>query len=221
VIRVLLADDQALVRGGFRALLDAQDDIEVVGEAGDGDEAVELATELVPDVVLMDIRMPGVDGLEATKRIAADERLAEVRIVILTTFEVDEYVFEAIRVGASGFLVKDTEPADLLRAVRAVAAGEALLSPSVTRRLIGEFAARAKEPRPRSDLDVLTEREREVVALVAEGLSNDEIAERLVLSPATAKTHVSRAMVKLGMRDRAQLVVLAYESGLVRPGWVD
>jgi DNA-binding NarL/FixJ family response regulator len=221
VIRVLLADDQALVRGGFRALLDAQEDIEVVGEAGDGDEAVELATELVPDVVLMDIRMPGVDGLEATKRIAADERLAEVRIVILTTFEVDEYVFEAIRVGASGFLVKDTEPADLLRAVRAVAAGEALLSPSVTRRLIGEFAARAKEPRPRSDLDVLTEREREVVALVAEGLSNDEIAERLVLSPATAKTHVSRAMVKLGMRDRAQLVVLAYESGLVRPGWVD
>jgi DNA-binding NarL/FixJ family response regulator len=221
VIRVLLADDQALVRGGFRALLDAQEDIEVVGEAGDGDEAVELATELVPDVVLMDIRMPGVDGLEATKRIAADERLAEVRIVILTTFEVDEYVFEAIRVGASGFLVKDTEPADLLRAVRAVAAGEALLSPSVTRRLIAEFAARAKEPSPRSDLDVLTEREREVVALVAEGLSNDEIAERLVLSPATAKTHVSRAMVKLGIRDRAQLVVLAYESGLVRPGWVD
>jgi DNA-binding NarL/FixJ family response regulator len=221
VIRVLLADDQALVRGGFRALLDAQEDIEVVGEAGDGDEAVELATELVPDVVLMDIRMPGVDGLEATKRIAADERLAEVRIVILTTFEVDEYVFEAIRVGASGFLVKDTEPADLLRAVRAVAGGEALLSPSVTRRLIAEFAARAKEPRPQSDLDVLTEREREVVSLVAEGLSNDEIAERLVLSPATAKTHVSRAMVKLGVRDRAQLVVLAYESGLVRPGWVD
>ena len=221
VIRVLLVDDQALVRGGFRALLDAQDDIEVVGEAGDGEEAVRLATELVPDVVLMDIRMPGVDGLEATKRIAADEQLNDVRIVILTTFEVDEYVFEALRVGASGFLVKDTEPAELLRAVRAVAGGEALLSPSVTRRLIAEFAARAKEPRPQSDLDVLTEREREVMALVAEGLSNDEIAQRLYVSPATAKTHVSRAMVKLGARDRAQLVVTAYESGLVRPGWLD
>ena len=221
MIRVLLADDQALVRAGFRALLDAQDDIEVVGEAGDGEEAVRLATELVPDVVLMDIRMPGVDGLEATKRIAADERLNDVRIVILTTFEVDEYVFEALRVGASGFLVKDTEPAELLRAVRAVAGGEALLSPGVTRRLIAEFAARAKEPRPQSDLEVLTEREREVMALVAEGLSNEEIAQRLYVSPATAKTHVSRAMVKLGARDRAQLVVTAYESGLVRPGWLD
>ena len=220
MIRVLLADDQALVRAGFRALLDAEDDIEVVGEAGDGEEAVHLAVELVPDVVLMDIRMPGMDGLEATKRIAADERLGGVRIVILTTFEVDEYVFEAIRAGASGFLVKDTEPADLLRAVRAVAGGEALLSPSVTRRVIEEFATRSKHPAPAEALEVLTEREREVMALVAEGLSNDEIAERLFLSPATAKTHVSRAMVKLGVRDRAQLVVLAYETGLVRPGWL-
>jgi DNA-binding NarL/FixJ family response regulator len=221
MIRVLLADDQALVRAGFRALLDAQEGIEVVGEAADGEEAVRLARALRPDVVLMDIRMPGLDGLEATKRIAADEELNEVRIVILTTFEVDEYVFEALRVGASGFLVKDTEPAELLRAVRAVAGGEALLSPGVTRRLIAEFAARAKEPRPQSDLEVLTEREREVMALVAEGLSNEEIAQRLYVSPATAKTHVSRAMVKLGARDRAQLVVTAYESGLVRPGWLD
>jgi DNA-binding NarL/FixJ family response regulator len=221
VIRVLLADDQALVRAGFRALLDAQDDIEVVGEAGDGEEAARLAAGLVPDVVLMDIRMPGVDGLAATRMIAENTRLGDVRIVILTTFELDEYVFEAIRAGASGFLVKDTEPVELIRGVRAVAAGDALLSPGVTRRLIGEFAARAKQARPVDTLDPLTEREREVMALVASGLSNEEIAARLVVSPATAKTHVSRAMVKLGARDRAQLVVLAYESGLVRPGWID
>ena len=220
MIRVLLADDQALVRAGFRALLDAEDDVEVVGEASEGDEAARLAKHLVPDVVLMDIRMPGVDGLEATRRISADEGLAAVRVVILTTFDLDEYVFEALRIGASGFLVKDTEPAELIQAVRAVARGDALLAPGVTRRLVEEFATRAKEPAATSDLDRLTDREREVVALVAEGLSNDEIAERLIVSPATAKTHVSRAMVKLGARDRAQLVVLAYESGLVRPGWL-
>jgi len=221
VIRVLLADDQALVRAGFRALLDAQPDIEVVGEAGDGAAAVELASSANPDVVLMDIRMPVLDGLAATHKIAADPRLGSVRIVILTTFELDEYVFEAIRIGASGFLVKDTEPADLLRGVRAVAAGNALLSPSVTRRLIAQFAARSKRPRDAGRLDVLTDREREVLALVAAGLTNDEIAERLVLSPLTVKTHVSRAMGKLDVRDRAQLVVLAYETGLVRPGWLD
>jgi DNA-binding NarL/FixJ family response regulator len=219
VIRVLLADDQDLVRAGFGALLGAQDDIEVVGEAGDGDEAVELARHHRPDIVLMDIRMPGTDGLAATRAIAADDRLDGVRIVILTTFELDEYVFEAIRAGASGFVVKNTKPVELLRAVRAVAAGDALLSPSVTRRLMREFAARTREA-PRSPaLDALTEREREVMALVAEGLTNDEIAERLVVSPLTAKTHVSHVMVKLGARDRIQLVVFAYESGLVRPGW--
>jgi DNA-binding NarL/FixJ family response regulator len=219
VIRVLLADDQDLVRAGFGALLDAQDDIEVVGEAGDGDEAVQLARHHRPDIVLMDIRMPGTDGLAATRAIAADDQLDGVRIVILTTFELDEYVFEAIRAGASGFVVKNTKPVELLRAVRAVAAGDALLSPSVTRRLMREFAVRTREA-PRSPaLDALTEREREVMALVAEGLTNDEIAERLVVSPLTAKTHVSRAMVKLGARDRIQLVVFGYESGLVRPGW--
>ncbi|HEY3504277.1 MAG TPA: response regulator transcription factor [Actinocatenispora sp.] len=221
MIRVLLADDQALVRAGFRALLDAEDGVEVVGEAGDGDEAVALVRRLVPDLVLMDIRMPGTDGLEATRRIAADERLAAVRVVILTTFELDEYVFEAIRCGASGFLVKDTEPAELLQAVRAVARGDALLSPSVTRRLIAEFAVRARRPKEYPRLATLTDREREVMALVGQGLSNEEIADTLVVSPATAKTHVSRAMVKLAARDRAQLVVIAYESGLVRPGWLD
>ena len=221
MIRVLLADDQDLVRAGFRALLDAEQDIEVVGEADDGEQAARLAAELVPDVVLMDIRMPGVDGLEATRRIASDERLAAVRIVILTTFDLDEYVFEAVRLGASGFLVKDTEPADLVRAVRAAAGGDALLSPGITRRLIEEFATHTREPRPSPDLNQLTEREREVMGLVAAGLSNEEIAKRLFVSPATAKTHVSRAMVKLGARDRAQLVVFAYESGLVRPGWMD
>ena len=219
MIRVVLADDQVLVRAGFRALLDAQDDIEVVGEAGDGEQAVGLAAELTPDVVLMDIRMPGTDGLAATRRISADGDLAGVRVVILTTFELDEYVFEAIRSGASGFLVKDTEPDELVQAVRVVAGGDALLSPSVTRRLIGEFAARAKEPHDAGGLDELTDREQEVLALVADGLSNHEIARRLYVSPATAKTHVSRAMIKLRARDRAQLVVIAYESGLVRPGW--
>jgi len=219
MIRVVLADDQVLVRAGFRALLDAQDDIEVVAEAGDGEQAVRLATELTPDVVLMDIRMPGTDGLAATRRISADGHLAGVRVVILTTFELDEYVFEAIRAGASGFLVKDTEPDELVQAVRVVAGGDALLSPSVTRRLIGEFAARAKAPHDVGGLDELTDREQEVLALVADGLSNAEIAKRLYLSPATAKTHVSRAMIKLRARDRAQLVVIAYESGLVRPGW--
>jgi DNA-binding NarL/FixJ family response regulator len=220
MIRVLLADDQALVRAGFRALLDAQEDIEVVGEAVDGEEAVRLSRDHAPDVVLMDIRMPGMDGLEATRIIAGDENLNAVRIVILTTFDLDEYVFEALRVGASGFLVKNTEPAELVHAVRAVAAGDALLSPGVTKRLVMEFAARSRQPRPAAELDALTDREREVMALVAEGLSNAEIAERLVVSPATAKTHVSRAMVKLGARDRAQMVVLAYESGLARPGWL-
>jgi DNA-binding NarL/FixJ family response regulator len=219
VISVVIADDQALVRGGFRALLDAQDDIEVTGEAADGDEAVELTQQLRPDVVLMDIRMPGVDGLAATRRITEDERLADVKVVILTTFDLDEYVFEAIRAGANGFLVKDTEPAELLRAVRAVVAGDALLSPGVTRQLIEEFASRAKDPAGLPDLARLTDREREVVSLVAAGLTNDEIATRLIMSGATAKTHVSRAMGKLGARDRAQLVVFAYESGLVRPGW--
>jgi DNA-binding NarL/FixJ family response regulator len=220
-IRVLLADDQALVRAGFRSLLDAQDDVEVVGEASDGEEAVRLATELTPDVVLMDIRMPGIDGLTATRAIAADPGLSEIRVVILTTFGEDEYVFEALRSGASGFLVKDTEPIELLHAVRVVADGEALLSPGITRRLIEEFATHAKDISPSAELDQLTDREREVMALVAQGLTNDEIARRLFISPATAKTHVSRTMGKLGARDRAQLVVIAFESGLVRPGWVD
>ncbi|TKS99444.1 response regulator [Streptomyces lasalocidi] len=220
MIRVLLADDQSLVRAGFRALLDAQADIEVAGEAADGEQAVRAVRELRPDVVLMDIRMPVLDGLAATRRITADAALAGVKVVMLTTFELDEYVFEAIRSGASGFLVKDTEPDELLRAVRAVVAGDALLSPGVTRRLIAEFAARSKEPAAADVLAALTEREREVMALVGIGLSNEEIARRLVVSPLTAKTHVSRTMVKLGARDRAQLVVLAYESGLVRPGWL-
>jgi DNA-binding NarL/FixJ family response regulator len=220
MIRVVLADDQALVRAGFRALLDAEPDIEVVGEASDGAHAVRLAGQARPDLILMDIRMPGMDGLVATRQIAADPALVEVRIVILTTFQLDEYVFEALRVGAAGFLVKDTEPVDLVRGVRAVAAGDSLLSPSVTRRVIEEFALRAAGPAPPAELTDLTDREREVTALVGAGLSNEEIAARLVVSPATAKTHVSRAMVKLRARDRAQLVVFAYEAGLVRPGWL-
>lgn len=219
MISVLLADDQALVRAGFRALLDSQADVEIVGEAANGAAAVRLAVELRPDVILMDIRMPDVDGLEATRRISADPRLAPTKVVILTTFDLDEYVFEAVRAGANGFLVKDTEPDELVRAVRTVVAGDALLSPRITRRLIEEFAARSTEPGGHVDLSLLTEREREVVALVAGGLSNDEIARKLIMSAATAKTHVSRAMIKLGARDRAQLVVFAYETGLVRAGW--
>jgi DNA-binding NarL/FixJ family response regulator len=217
-IRVLLADDQTLVRAGFRGLLEHSDNIEVVGEAANGAEALTAARSSRPDIVLMDIRMPVIDGLEATRRIIADEQLSGVRVIVLTTFELDEYVFEALRAGASGFLLKDIEPAELRQAVRVVAGGDALLSPSVTRRLIRQFVAQAG---PRlidpARLDVLTEREREVMALVARGLSNEEIGQRLVMSPATAKTHVSRAMLKLGARDRAQLVVFAYQTGLVTP----
>lgn len=219
MIKVVLADDQALVRAGFRALLDSEPDIEVAGEAGDGAQAVRLAGQLRPDVILMDIRMPGVDGLAATKQIASEPSLQGVRIIVLTTFELDEYVAEALRAGAAGFLVKNTDPEELIRAVRVVAAGDGLLSPSVTRRVIEQFARTATPAEPRR-LTELTDREREVVSLVGAGLSNDEIAARLVVSPATAKTHVSRAMVKLGARDRAQLVVFAYEAGLVRPGWL-
>lgn len=217
MIRVALADDQSLVRAGFRMLLQAEDDITVVGEVDDGAAAIALARTAKPDVVLMDVRMPGMDGLEATRQITADPALAAVRILILTTFELDEYVFEALRSGASGFLVKHTDPPELLHAVRVVAAGEALLSPSVTRRLIAEFASRpARRGATPAALAALTDREREVVGLVAEGLTNDEIAAELVVSPATARTHVSRAMMKLAARDRAQLVVFAYQSGLVR-----
>jgi DNA-binding NarL/FixJ family response regulator len=219
MIRVVLVDDQALLRAGFRALIDPEEDIEVVAEASDGQEAVDVITLQVPDVVLMDIRMPSVDGLEATRQITSNPALEGVRVIILTTFDLDEYVFEAVRIGASGFLVKDTEPAELLAGIRAVAAGDALLSPGVTRRLISEFADRSRGTADAKALEPLTDREREVVALVGEGLNNDEIGARLFMSPATAKTHVSRAMIKLHARDRAQLVVIAYESGLVRPGW--
>jgi DNA-binding NarL/FixJ family response regulator len=219
MIRVLLADDQALIRAGFRVLVDSADGMEVVGEAVNGAEAVDLARQLRTDVVLMDIRMPGVDGLEATRRIAADDNLAGVKVIMLTTFESDEYVYQAIRAGASGFLVKDCEPADLIQAVRVVAGGDALLAPRVTRRLITDLASRPERPRlDGGQLGTLTEREREVLSLVAAGLSNDEIAGQLYVSPLTAKTHVSRILAKLAARDRAQLVVLAYESGLVTPG---
>jgi DNA-binding NarL/FixJ family response regulator len=216
--KVLIADDQALVRAGFRVLVDSASDLEVVGEAADGGEAVRIARELHPDVVLMDIRMPGVDGIQATRELLGDERGGGIRVIILTTFDLDEYVFQALRAGASGFLLKDTEAEALINGVRVVAAGDALLAPSVTRRLIAEFARRA-DPHlaPPAALESLTEREREVLGLVARGLSNGEIAEELVISPTTAKTHVSRVMLKLGARDRAQLVVIAYESGLVTP----
>jgi DNA-binding NarL/FixJ family response regulator len=219
VTRVALVDDQALLRAGLRALLDAEDDLEVVGEAGDGDAAVALARERRPDVVLMDVRMPGVDGLEATRRIAGDTGLSGVKVVVLTTFELDEYVFEALRAGAAGFLLKASDPEEIVRAVRVVAEGDALLSPSVTRRVVETFASAAAPSGPAvSGLRELTDREAQVVALVGTGLSNGEIAERLVISPATARTHVSRAMLKLGARDRAQLVVFAYEAGLVTRG---
>ena len=214
-LRVVVADDQPVVRAGFRALLDLADDIEVVGEAADGDEAVAVARARRPDVVLMDIRMPAVDGLEATRRIVGDQHLDGVRVLVLTTFEPDEYVFESLRAGASGFLLKDVEPDDLRSAVRTVAAGHSLLAPAVTRRVIEEATAR-RGPAPVAPerLGLLTEREREVVTLVARGLSNEEIGAALLMSPLTAKTHVSRAMTKLSLRDRAQLVVFAYETGL-------
>jgi len=219
MIRVGLADDQALVRSGFAALLDAEDDIVVVGEAANGEEAVRLAAREKPDVLFMDIRMPGLDGIEATRRIAAQPGLAGVHVVILTTFELDEYIFDGLRAGAAGFLVKDTEAAELIRAVRVAAAGESLLSPTVTRRVISEFAARTRDARPVRGLDELTAREREVVGLIASGLSNEEIAGQIYVSMSTVKTHAARAMTKLGARDRAQLVVYAYQAGLIRPGW--
>jgi DNA-binding NarL/FixJ family response regulator len=217
-IRVLLADDQPLLRAGFKVLIDSQPDLQVVGEASDGREAVELAKATQADVVLMDIRMPGTDGLAATRLITEDEDLAGVRILILTTFEIDEYVFQALRCGASGFMGKSAQADELLAAIRVISRGEALLSPAATRALIARYLAFPQHtdlPQP-GQLTALTNREREVVALVAAGLSNDEIAAHLVLSTATAKTHVNRAMVKLGARDRAQLVVIAYQSGLVR-----
>jgi DNA-binding NarL/FixJ family response regulator len=216
VIRVALADDQQLVRAGFRSLLDSEDGIAVVGEAADGARALDLVRSTRPDVVLMDIRMPELDGLAATRAISADPDLAGVRVVILTTFELDEYVFDALRAGAAGFLVKHTDPAELVRAVRVIATGDALLSPSVTRRLIAEFTARPSRGETSSQaLAELTDREREVVILVAQGLSNEDIAADWVVSPATVRTHVSRAMMKLDARDRAQLVVIAYQQGLV------
>ncbi|WP_394551461.1 response regulator [Agromyces sp. MMS24-JH15] len=219
MIRVALADDQALVRAGFRALLDAEPDLEVVVEASTGSELVARLRETPADVVLADIRMPDGDGIEATRRIVADPALSGVRVVIVTTFGLDEYVVAAVRAGASGFLVKDTEPAELIRAVRAVASGDALLSPGVTRRLLERLADGLREAPDRAALDVLTDREREVLRLVGQGLTNDEIAASLVLSPLTAKTHVSRIMSKLHARDRVHLVVVAYETGLVAPGW--
>ncbi|MGW5741161.1 response regulator [Amycolatopsis sp. NPDC003861] len=219
MIRVLLVDDQRLVRAGFRSILDGEDDISVVAEAADGREALQAAHDHHPDVVLMDIRMPVLDGLAATRHLLEDPGV-QAKVVILTTFDLDEDVYGALRAGASGFLVKDTEPEELIHAVRVVARGDALLAPSITRRLIAEFAARGTRPAPSPALDRLTDREREVLSLVAAGLSNDDIARELTLSPATAKTHVSRIMTKTGTHDRAQLVVLAYESGAVTPRWL-
>jgi DNA-binding NarL/FixJ family response regulator len=218
VISVGLADDQVLVRTGFAALLDAEDDMTVVGEAADGNEAVQLATRHTPDVLLMDIRMPVLDGIEATRRIVSEPGLSGVHVVILTTFGLDEYIFDALRAGAAGFLVKDTDAGELIRAVRVVAGGEALLSPGVTRRLIAEFASLSPAPRKPPGLDDLTPREREVVTLIATGLSNEEIADQLYLSQSTVKTHAARAMMKVAARDRAQLVVFAFEAGLAGPG---
>jgi DNA-binding NarL/FixJ family response regulator len=217
VIRVLLVDDQALIRSGIRSLLEAEDDIEVVGEAADGQQGVALVREHRPDIALIDVQMPVLDGIEATRQIVADDRLSCVRVVILTNYGLDEYIFRALRAGASGFLLKDTEPAELLQALRVVMRGDALLSPAVTRKLVSEFVARPPDAHSSAGLETLTNREREVLALVAHGLSNDEIAAAMTLSPTTAKTHVSRAMTKLGARDRAQLVVFAYQTGLVRP----
>ncbi|MHA6628448.1 response regulator [Pseudonocardia sichuanensis] len=217
MITVVLVDDQELIRSGIRALLDAEDDLTVLAEAGNGRDGVDAALAHRPDIVLMDVQMPVMDGIEATRRIVEDDRLAGVQVVMLTNYGFDEHLFNALRAGAAGFLLKDTDPAGLLQALRVVTRGDALLSPAVTRQLISEFVARPPGALSSPDLDLLTNREREVVALVAHGLSNDEIAARMVVSPTTAKTHVSRAMTKLQARDRAQLVVLAYESGLVVP----
>ncbi|WP_318212046.1 MULTISPECIES: response regulator transcription factor [unclassified Streptomyces] len=218
MIRVLLVDDQPLIRSGFRALLDIEDDIEVVAEAGDGREGLALAREHLPDIALVDIQMPVVDGIETTRRIAADPDLAGVHVVVLTNYGLDEYVFDALRAGAAGFLVKDIVPEDFLHAVRVAARGDALLAPSITRKLIDRYVSQPPSGRARTGLKELTNREREAVVLVARGLSNDEIAATMVITPLTAKTHINRAMTKLDARDRAQLVVLAYESGLVTPG---
>jgi DNA-binding NarL/FixJ family response regulator len=218
VIRVLVADDQAAVRAGFAALIAGEEEMQLVGEVGNGREALDMARRVFPRVVLMDIRMPVLDGLEATRLMCADPALADTRVLVLTTFDLDEYVYGALRAGASGFLLKDAGPDELLHAIRIVAGGDALLAPSVTKRLIAEFAARPDPQMPSAELDHLTEREREILGLVAAGLSNADIAKRLVISPLTAKTHVGRILAKLGCRDRAQLVVLAYETGLVTPG---
>jgi DNA-binding NarL/FixJ family response regulator len=219
MIRVLVADDQALVRGSFRLLVDTAPDLQVIGEAATGAEAVEIATREKPDVLLMDIRMPGMDGIEATRQITGSEQTAAAKVLMLTTFDLDEYVYAALRAGASGFLLKDTPPADLLAAIRVIAAGDALLAPAVTRRLIAEFARRPEPGRqPAATLEGVTDREREVLTLIARGLSNAEIAQALHVTMATAKTHVGRLLAKLGARDRAQLVMVAYETGLVQPG---
>ena len=218
MIRVVVADDQAAVRAGFAALIAAEDGMQIAGEAADGREAVDLARRVLPRVVLMDIRMPRLDGLEATRLICADPNLGETRVLVLTTFDLDDYVYEALRAGASGFLLKDAGPTELLQAIRIIAAGEALLAPAITKRLIAEFASRPDPRRPPAELEELTDREHEILRLVAAGLSNGEIARRLVISPLTAKTHVSRILGKLGCRDRAQLVTLAYETGDVSPG---